>query len=90
MSFGGYGGSRFISTSVSDANRAMFVKAVTDLLNKYKVDGFELEYVRSPFLKRVSDPFMIIVGSIQIFNRLGVVTRSPIVMPRIYLLSLKI
>jgi hypothetical protein len=89
LSIGGWGGSRFFSTAVSDANRSIFVGAVANLVKQYDVDGVEFEYGQSPFLKRVSDPFMIIVGSSQINKRRRVVTRSLIMMPPIIFLSYK-
>ena len=76
--------------AVSDANRSTFVNAVMDLVTQHHVDGIELEYVQSPFLKLVSDPFMIIVGSIQVVNRPGVVTRSLLMIPPIFFCSFKI
>lgn len=87
LSIGGFSGSRYFSMAVTDANRSTFVNAVMGLVTQYDVDGVEIEYVQSPFLKLVSDPFMIIVGSIQISNRPWVVTRSLMMIPPIFLLS---
>ena len=72
---------------VTAENRTLFVNAVMAIVNKYGVDGVEIEYAPPPFLKRVFDPFIIIVGSFRIKRR--VVTRFLPMIPPIFLSSCK-
>ncbi|THH05683.1 hypothetical protein EW145_g4627 [Phellinidium pouzarii] len=45
LSIGGWTGSRFYSTNVGSAeNRTLFVKAVTDLADKYSLDGIDFDW----------------------------------------------
>lgn len=44
LSYGGFGGSTYFSSAVSDANRTIFVKAVTALANQYGVDCIEIDW----------------------------------------------
>ena len=44
LSIGGWTGSRFFSTNVGSAeNRTKFVKAVSDVAEKYNLDGIDIE-----------------------------------------------
>lgn len=46
LSIGGWTGSRWFSSNVGSApNRTAFVKSVTGLVRKYKLDGVDFEYV---------------------------------------------
>ncbi|KAH8112032.1 glycoside hydrolase [Phellopilus nigrolimitatus] len=45
LSIGGWTGARFYSTNVgNEANRTQFVKAVTDLADKYNLDGIDFDW----------------------------------------------
>jgi chitinase len=48
ISIGGWTGSRWFSTAVRTSSaRTAFVKTVTELAVKYKVDGLDFEYAAS-------------------------------------------
>lgn len=70
-------------------NRTTFVNAVKALVLDNEVDGIEIEYVPQPFLRRVSDPLMIVVGSFRVSKRLEVVTRFLPMIPQIIFSSSK-
>ncbi|KXN90956.1 Acidic mammalian chitinase [Leucoagaricus sp. SymC.cos] len=55
LSIGGWTGSRFFSSNVgSPTNRTAFVKAVTDLVEEYALDGIEFEYVPNLLSRHLS------------------------------------